>query len=1217
MGDTAKAEEERFSRSNGKTDWIRWEMRPWHETSGKIGGVILFSELITARKIAEDALREREALFRTTLYSIGDGVITTDKYGNVDKINHIAEKLTGRKEDEAKDKSLEEIFKIVNEDTGIKVDNPLKKILGEGKIIGLENHTILISKDGREVPIAYSGASIRDEKGNIIGIVIVFRDQTKERESQRIIEDTLYQLKQSQKVARVGYYNFDIDSGIWESSEMLDELFGIDKYYRRNIEGWINLVHPDQQSEMLKYLDKHVLKDNLEFNKEYRIINKKNKMTYWVHGIGNLEFSQSGNPVKMFGTIQDITDRKLAEFALRETEEKWESLFEYSPNAIAVYKAVDNGKDFMFTDFNHAASQLDKIKREDVIGRKLTEVFPGSEKFGLLEKLNQVILSGKHERMDIKYYSDGRIEGWRDNIFYKLKTGEIVAIYSDVTKRITAEIALRESEQKFRNIVQTANEGIIISDHDYVITFANRALGEMLGYPPEELIGKNLKDFILDSEYDDFENKMMRRSSGKHDVFERKYRRKDGAEVIGLVSAVSLTDEENNFSGSLGMISDITEMKKAELELRESEERFRTVYSASPLAISITEIKTGKLVEVNDAYKKLFGFSNEEIRGKSTTEIGVWSNEKDRHKIINLLSKYKYFDNVEFTLRTKSGSLITCLTAGRIIKINNSEYLLAMVNDITLMKKAESELRESEERFRTLFEDNGAPMLLIAPADGKIIGVNSATLDFYGWTKEVLLNKTIDRIDIMDAVKLKNILGNTFTNKQHHFETKHRLADGTLRDVEIICSSLIMKGSLYEHLIVHDITSRKQAEEKVQLLAHAVETTEEGITIMDLHNNILFVNDAFADIFGYSEKELVGQNMKMLHSSHPVNPEYDLIFSNSIQSGWTGEFVSTKKDGTDFNIYLSTSPVKDENNVTYAVVGIIMDITERVKREEELENYRHNLEEQVKQRTHQLNDANVKLREQLRKEKELEIILKKSLDNEKELNEIKTRFISTASHEFRTPLTAVFSSAELIQRYGRKWNEEKLGEHVRRIKNSVDYITQLLDEVLTISRVESGRINYSPEKLNLPEFCRELIKEVQPLSKDNHMLIFNYQPEEKYFYLDSKLMKFILINLLSNAIKYSPHGGKVELTVENSGKFLIFKIEDEGIGIPEKDKSQLFEPFYRCSNAGEIPGTGLGLSIVSQSVELHGGSVSVNSRLGMGSVFTVQINIDDKSEMEN
>ena len=295
-----------------------------HNDAGNIVGTRGTAFDITKRKRAEEALRESEERHRTTLYSIGDGVIATSNRGFINQMNPIAENLTGWSEQEAKNKPLEEVFKIINETTRSSVENPVHKVLKEGKIVGLANHTLLISKDGTEIPIADSGAPIRNENGDIGGVVLVFRDQLKERAAQKILEESEAQLRQSQRVARIGYYIFEINSDSWTSSEMLDELFGIDKNFKRTAESWLNLVHPEQREEMALYLTNHILKEKKGFNKEYRVQRDNDKAALWVHGLGTLEFDEDGNPIKMFGTIQDVTETKksqnLIETSLKEKE---------------------------------------------------------------------------------------------------------------------------------------------------------------------------------------------------------------------------------------------------------------------------------------------------------------------------------------------------------------------------------------------------------------------------------------------------------------------------------------------------------------------------------------------------------------------------------------------------------------------------------------------------------------------------------------------------------------------------------------------------------------------------------------------------------------------------------------------------------------------------------------------------------------------------------
>lgn len=228
---------------------------------------------------------------------------------------------------------------------------------------------------------------------------------------------------------------------------------------------------------------------------------------------------------------------------------------------------------------------------------------------------------------------------------------------------------------------------------------------------------------------------------------------------------------------------------------------------------------------------------------------------------------------------------------------------------------------------------------------------------------------------------------------------------------------------------------------------------------------------------------------------------------------------------------------------------------------------------------------------------------------EKELSELKSRFVSVVSHEFRNPLSTILFSTELLERYDEQLTSEKRVAYLSRIRNSVNRMNQLLTDVLTIGEVEAGSLQFNPISLDVEQFCTDLIEEFCFRSESEHTIQFssagtgsNPSP-----YLDEKLLRHILSNLLSNAIKYSPNGGCIRLNVYYEPEQVIFQIHDQGIGIPESDQPRLFSSFHRANNVNKIPGTGLGLSIVKQCVDLHCGSISVDSEIGIGTTFTVSL----------
>ena len=236
--------------------------------------------------------------------------------------------------------------------------------------------------------------------------------------------------------------------------------------------------------------------------------------------------------------------------------------------------------------------------------------------------------------------------------------------------------------------------------------------------------------------------------------------------------------------------------------------------------------------------------------------------------------------------------------------------------------------------------------------------------------------------------------------------------------------------------------------------------------------------------------------------------------------------------------------------------------------------------------------------------KQVETEIRNALVKEKELSELKSRFVTMTSHEFQTPLTTILSSAELLEDYSSKWSEAKRNQHLQRIQIAVQHMTQLLNDVLLLGKVEAGKLECNPTSLDVAQFCRELVDEILLVTTD-HIIIFQCQGKCIDAYLDEKLLRQILSNLLSNAIKYSPQCGTIRFDLICEQREVLFQIQDWGIGIPDTDQTQLFDSFYRASNVSNISGTGLGLAIVKKAVDLHSGKITVESKVGVGTKFIV------------
>jgi PAS domain S-box-containing protein len=390
----------------------------------------------------------------------------------------------------------------------------------------------------------------------------------------------------------------------------------------------------------------------------------------------------------------------------------------------------------------------------------------------------------------------------------------------------------------------------------------------------------------------------------------------------------------------------------------------------------------------------------------------------------------------------------------------------------------------------------------------------------------------------------------------------------------------------------------KSKEEVDALFQYAAE----GILVVNGRGDITKINPSALKLFGFQLEEIVGKKIECLipdrYASHHVHNRENYTHEPHARSMGTGmELFGLKKDGSEFPVEVSLSPYPNEHG--NFVIAFVVDITMRKLAEEKLKNYSAELEKQVKNRTLILEEAIEEL-------KKTRTELRNSLSKEMELSELKTRFVSMASHEFRTPLTTMLSSLSLLTKYAEQNDRENQTKHANRIKNSIHNLTDILNDFLSLSKLEEGRIENQPEELNLKEFIREVHSEMQLMTLRNQKIAYTHTGISNVT-LDKKLLKNILFNLISNAIKFSPDGGNIEISSHGSNAVIKISVKDSGIGIPVSDQKHLFERFFRANNATNIQGTGLGLSIVSKYIELIHGTIHFESTENQGTTFTVLI----------
>ncbi|MBK8956048.1 MAG: PAS domain-containing sensor histidine kinase [Saprospiraceae bacterium] len=404
------------------------------------------------------------------------------------------------------------------------------------------------------------------------------------------------------------------------------------------------------------------------------------------------------------------------------------------------------------------------------------------------------------------------------------------------------------------------------------------------------------------------------------------------------------------------------------------------------------------------------------------------------------------------------------------------------------------------------------------------------------------------------------------------------------------------------------------------------ETAIDGVIIIDKTGIIHLVNASAATLFGYPKEEIVGKNVNIL-MPEPHNHQHDQYIQNHLDTGEKKiigigrEVLGLKKNGELFPLRLAVSKFEIKDKIYFT--GIIHDLSAQKEAEKNLWYLNKNLEKLVESRTSQLQESLNQLNE-INKNLEFEIAQRKlaetkllareaelvnALEKEMNLHLLKSRFISVASHEFRTPLATILSSLSLIDKYHQESQLEQRNKHIQKIKSNIHYLNGILNEFLSLTRFEEGKFNLKIELFSLRGFIQELVEDFNYLKKNDQILLFSARIEmdDYEIHSDKTCIRHILSNLISNAIKYSGDNAEIKVSLFKEATEFIVEIQDNGIGIPKEEQKFIFDIFYRASNVLNIQGTGLGLNIVKKYLDSIGGMLKFESEENKGTRIIIRL----------
>lgn len=702
----------------------------------------------------------------------------------------------------------------------------------------------------------------------------------------------------------------------------------------------------------------------------------------------------------------------------------------------------------------------------------------------------------------------------------------------------------------------------------------NKATIDLFEAENKEHFSENLESIITEDSYDVFFEEIIHLANGEKKFSSQLKIRTLKGNVKYLDLNLIIDDSKKNYVRALVVTPEITDRILIEHKLRESEALFRLAFQTNPDAISLTRLKDGKYIDINNGFTQITGYTTREIIGKTSPEINIWYDPETRRKLLKRINAAGSIINFEAQFRMKSGEIFTGLLSAAIMQISNEDVLLSITKNITDLKNVQKDLAKNEQSLQLALEGGGLGIWdwniqtgeikfnqLWATMLGYEPGEPEPRLEFW---KSLIHPDDID--EVMKSLQLH------LDGKTEHYEREFRMRtkDGSWKWIYDRGKVLEWdeKDRPLRALGTHlDITDRKLSEERTAKLHKAVEKSPVSIVITDKTGTIEYVNPEFSRLTGYSFKEVAGKKTNILQSGWHSNEFYQNLWS-TINRGevWYGEFLNRKKDNSTYWEKANISSIVNDNGEITHFVGVKEDITEMKYMVEDLE---------------------------------------KAKEKAEESDRLKSAFLANMSHEIRTPMNGILGFANLLKES--VLTEEKKMEYLNIIEKSGARMLNLINDLIDISRIEAGETEIFNSSTNLNELLEEVYAFFKPEAerKNIQLSLNNSLIENKInLIIDREKLFAVLANMVKNAVKYS-YEGEIEIGCRMFKRQILFYVRDTGIGIPDEKQNVIFNRFIQADEniKKAYEGSGLGLAITKAYVEMMGGEIWLESSPGEGSVF--------------
>ena len=1173
-GAVERCEEDRFCRDDGSVQWLRWEVRRWMQADDSIGGILIFSEDITERKLAQI---EQQKLVRLIEHS-RDFIATADLDGKISFINSGGRRMIGlRKTDDVSKLKFTEYVPPAWQDFFRNTILPTARDQGEWE----GEMQLCNMQTGKLIDVFRSIFLIQDSSTGDCWFATVTRDITKRKLAELALRKSEEQLRLAIETASLGFYDWDLlTNDVYFSPRWKWQIGYLPNEITDRFEEFESRLHPDDRESLLTKLRNFLANPSPNYTAEFRLRHKDGSYR-WIHTLSSLIVDESGKPIRMLGTHSDLTEQKKAASELELTRDRMAKTIETAPIAICSF-ALDQTGRFSMPFISSQIRNIYGLNSEDVVddfAPAFDRVF-ADDRPKVLESIHESAAKLTPWRTEFRVQHPDRGIIWVEGhaIPSRQPDGKILwhGYVGDITSRKQSDDAIREnlqklqiSERRFRELADAMPQTAWTADAEGKLTHINMQAVLFTGVSNEELLASKWERLVHPEDLLRARVQWIKCvRSGTSYESEIRFRRSDGEYRWQIVRGMPIRDSSGKIREWYGTSTDVEDLKRVEKALRDRERFLSIVTRTARVGITVVNDRY-EFVYANEAYGEILGLKINEVIGRQIADIlpDGWPTIKSNLDRVFAGEQVDY----EVSLPTLPGAS-TDHTYRVVSRPRLDDFgkptSVSVIMDITEMKLTKRMMSESEKRYRRLVEvlpgailvHDGEKILFCNPAFVWLVGANSAD--------ELVGKSPFDFVhpDFHHIIRSRMTSAQETSAAAAGMEMLAVRCDGRTVPVHVVGTSITGYGDQSYLVALSDLTDRERS---VQLLRSVMESVDDAILTIDDFSIIMSANSATERMFGYSLSEILGSSIEIL-MPEPYRTEHTDYVANFIRTGIATvigigrEFEGRRKDGSIFPIELTVTEFQLDGNRHFT--GVIRNIAERKRMET-----------------------------QFQQSQKMEAI---------------GRLAGGVAHDFNNLLTIINGYGNLM--LSDMPANSSQHESVAAILDAGERAARLTQQLLAFSRkaiVETKIVDLNELVEKTTNLLRRLIEEDISLTVvlDPKLYRINAAPGQ---------LEQILMNLIVNARDAMPDGGCLLIETRNvdfennsrsahtdliPGQYVRLTIADSGHGMTEDIQNKIFEPFFTTKEVGK--GTGLGLAVVHGLVKQFGGSIVVNSEVGVGTTF--------------